>query len=160
MQELRQRVTCCFTGHRILSREELLLINRTLREIVRQKINEGYCWFAAGGALGFDTIAALTVLELKREYPHVHLHLILPCKEQTRGWNKRDVETYQRILEQADEVEYIFESYLPGCYQARNRALVESSSCCICYFRGGSGGTEFTVNCAKEKGIPVLNCGI
>ena len=160
MLELREKITCCFTGHRILSKDELLLINRTLREVIRDRINEGYLWFAAGGALGFDTIAALTVLELKREYPQIHLKLILPFKNQTRGWHQRDKETYQRILEQADVVEYIFDEYLPGCYQARNRALVECSSCCICYFRGGSGGTEFTVSYAKEKGIPVLNCGI
>ena len=41
MLELREKITCCFTGHRILSKDELLLINRTLREVIRDRINEG-----------------------------------------------------------------------------------------------------------------------
>ncbi|MGN0664254.1 MAG: SLOG family protein [Negativibacillus sp.] len=155
-----EKITCCFTGHRVLSREELLHINPSLREVVRQRIEEGYSCFAAGGARGFDTAAALTVLEMKRIYPHIRLRLILPCKNQSKGWNQREKETYQRILTQADQVDYIWEEYLPGCFQARNRALVEASSCCICYLRSGSGGTEFTVNRAKEKGIPVYNLAL
>ena len=63
-----EKITCCFTGHRVLSREELLHINRSLREVVKQRIEEGYSCFAAGGARGFDTAAALTVLEMKRIY--------------------------------------------------------------------------------------------
>ena len=149
--------TCCFTGHRILSKEELLLINRRLRELLKEKISEGYRCFAAGGALGFDTVAALTVLELKKDFPEIELKLILPHKNQCEGWSKRDVETYQNILEQADQVEYLWEDYVVGCYHMRNRALVNCSDCCICYLRSHGGGTEYTVNYAHEQGIQVYN---
>ena len=35
-------------------------------------IEQGYRYFGAGGALGFDTLAAQTVLELRSEYPDIN----------------------------------------------------------------------------------------
>ena len=45
-------------------------------------IKNGYSYFGAGGALGFDTIATQTVLHLKERYPHTKLILVLPCIDQ------------------------------------------------------------------------------
>ena len=42
-------------------------------------------FYGAGGALGFDTLAAQTVLDMKKEYPQLRLILVLPCEDQTRG---------------------------------------------------------------------------
>lgn len=60
-------------------------------------IKEGYLYFGAGGALGFDTIAAFAVLKLKKRYPNIRLILVLPCLDQTRGWSREDVEIYEDI---------------------------------------------------------------
>ena len=49
----------------------------------------------AGGALGFDTLAAQTVLEMKKEYPQLRLILVLPCENQTRGWHSEDIAVYE-----------------------------------------------------------------
>ena len=62
--------TCCFTGHRIIEERHLLLLPGLLEAALRELIADGYYTFAAGGALGFDTLAAETVLSLQREFSH------------------------------------------------------------------------------------------
>ena len=72
-------------------------------------------YFGAGGALGFDTLAAQCVLSLKKQYPHIKLILVLPCITQTKGWSKDDIATYEEIKSQADKVVYTSYDYFRGC---------------------------------------------
>ena len=71
--------TCCFTGHRRLPSEEIPVLRKRLEEEIRRLYREGFHYFAAGGALGFDTLAALAVLSLRKELPGLRLILVLPC---------------------------------------------------------------------------------
>ncbi len=160
MDRERKQKTCCFTGHRIISKKEKQYLSNDLKEILRQKIGEGCCNFAAGGAIGFDTLAAQTVLELREDYPHIRLELILPFKGQEKRWRADQQELYHRILEQADSVDFLCEDYMSLAYHARNRALVERSSCCICFLRSGNNprsGTKQTVQMAREQGHSIIN---
>lgn len=59
-------------------------------------IDRGIRYYGAGGARGYDTLAAQTVLRLKERYPHIKLILILPCLTQTRWWSVADVKEYER----------------------------------------------------------------
>ena len=63
-------------------------------------------YFGAGGALGFDTLAAQCVLSLKNQYTHIKLILVLPCITQTKGWSENDIAIYEEIKSQADKVVY------------------------------------------------------
>lgn len=74
--------TCCFTGHRKIPPENFDEISRRLENMIIQLIENGYVCFCAGGALGFDMLAAQTVIKLKMMYPYIKLILILPCKNQ------------------------------------------------------------------------------
>ena len=96
--------TCCFTGHRKIPLDQLESVTQRLRDAVIASIKDGYLYFGAGGALGFDTLAAQTVLDLKKDYPQIKLILVLPCKTQTRGWKHEDIEEYNRIMDAADKV--------------------------------------------------------
>ena len=156
MEQLREN-TCCFTGHRVLPKEQLADIQTQLYKVIRERIKEGYCWFAAGGAKGFDTLAAQSVLNLKKEYPHIYLYLILPHAGQENSWSESQRALYREILEQADRAEYISDVFVRGCMQARNRRLVEVSSSCIAYMTRFSGGTYYTVNAAEKQKVPVEN---
>ena len=118
---------CCFSGHRRLPGGEIPAIQKRLRDELLHLIEEGVLVFRAGGALGFDTLAAEAVLSLKGRYPGIRLVLLLPCRDQTRGWQPRDAERYRRILSRADRVAYLYDAYVPGCMQARNRALTEGA---------------------------------
>jgi uncharacterized phage-like protein YoqJ len=155
MRSIKER-TCCFTGHR-----EIILpvetIQYNLEKQLKELISSGVIYYGAGGALGFDTIAALTVIKLRQIYPQIKLIMVLPCKEQTKGWNSNDIGIYNYILNQADKVVYTSENYYPGCMHKRNRHLVDNSSHCICYLEKNTGGTAYTVNYAKEKGLTIYN---
>ena len=149
--------TCCFTGHRdIPSGAYQLVVNKT-EEMIERLIKKGYRYFGAGGALGYDTIAALTVLKFKEIYPDVRLILVLPCRNQTRGWSSEDVRIYENIKEQADKVVYISDEYTRGCMHKRNRYLVDNSSVCIAYLTNDKGGTAYTVDYAIKHSTTVFN---
>ena len=122
-----------------------------------EAIEQGYRYFGCGGALGFDTLAAQTVLRLQEIYPEISLILVLPCRDQTRGWKQADVAEYDRIMKAADKVTYTSEQYYSGCMHKRNRHLVDNSSLCICYLTEQSGGTAYTVNYARSQGLKIIN---
>lgn len=148
--------TCCFTGHREVPFSDFQNIRSKTRDCVIALINEGYQFFGTGGALGFDTLAAQVVLELKATYPLIKLILVLPCRTQTRGWSLEDIAVYERIKQQADKVVYTSDEYARGCMHKRNRHLVDNSSTCVCYLTRNSGGTFYTVNYARAQGLRVI----
>lgn len=149
--------TACFTGHRKIASEQQRIVAERLKQTVEKLILNGYCYFGAGGALGFDTLAAECVLYLKKQYPQIKLILVLPCKTQTRGWDSEDIAIYEQIKAQADKVVYTSEEYTRDCMFKRNRHLVDNSSVCIAYLTESKGGTAYTVNYAKQKKIQVIN---
>ncbi len=151
--------TCFFSGHRILEKKEAQLMKSLLREEILNKINDGVARFIAGGAIGFDALAAEQVIDIKKDYPDVKLVLYLPCKNHFSKWTKKDIERFNEIKQQADEIKYIYEGkYISGCMQMRNNTMVKDSDCGIVYLakRRGSGSAQ-TVKFAKEKGIPFVN---
>ena len=149
--------TVCFTGHRKIPPEQEENLAGRLEATIIKYINQGYCYFGAGGAMGFDTLAAKTVLKLKQTYPNIRLILVLPCVYQTKGWKESNVKEYEDIKSRADKVVYTSIEYYNGCMLKRNRHLVDNSSLCICYLTENKGGTAYTVNYAKEKGLKVVN---
>ena len=149
--------TCCFTGHRNIPVGEYQNIKRRLRETIKALAERDVIYYGAGGALGFDTLAAQTVLNLKKRYPNIKLILVLPCLSQTRGWPTKDVEEYERIKTQADKVVYTSQQYTKGCMFKRNRHLVDNSGVCVCYLTRDSGGTAYTVDYAEKQGLEVIN---
>lgn len=151
--------TVCFTGHRKIPPERLNIVARRLRETLIELIKDGYLYFGAGGALGFDTLAAQTVLELKTIYPQIKLILVLPCLSQTRGWSGCDIETYEDIKLKADKVVYTSQEYTKGCMHKRNRHLVDNSNTCICYLTEKTGGTAYTVDYARNNNLSIINLG-
>lgn len=156
MIRMKER-TACFTGHRAIPWTEKRRIEKRTEEALIEAIERGYCFFGAGGALGFDTLAAQTVLKLKKKYPHIKLILVLPCVSQTRGWKQDDIEEYERIKAAADKVVYTSQEYTQDCMFKRNRHLVDNSSLCIAYLTKHTGGTAYTANYARAKGITVVN---
>lgn len=150
----------CFTGHRELDRDECLLINKRL-DVLLSRLTENHglqnCYL--GGALGMDTLAALSVLRLKQKYPQLSVNLILPCQGQERSWSDEQKKIYYEIKERADSVRILAPFFYNGCMQARNRELLLSSDLCIAYLRKGtsSGGSLNTVIQASKLGVCVIN---
>lgn len=154
---MNKEKSCCFTGHRVIPQDDYYKVMLLLRQSVERKIKEGCADFYAGGALGFDTLAALTVLRLKMVYKNIKLHLILPCKNQAEKWNSEDRRMYEKIISESDSVEYVSEEYTPYCMNRRNRALVDRTGFCIAYCTQTSGGTAYTIGYAMDSGTEVEN---
>lgn len=156
MDDGQREKTACFTGHRVIAAADRERLAEALAQCIEEATARGVVEFAAGGALGFDTMAAEAVLAQRQRNPAVRLRLILPCADQDARWSSADSRRYRRILEQADQVEYIAERYFPGCMQTRNRRLVDLSSLCIGYCRKAAGGTAYTLRYAEQSGIEIF----
>ncbi len=158
MLDLSSHTAVCFTGHRTLPRAKAAALQATLCAKIRDFARVGVTDFLAGGAVGFDMLAAICVLNLQKEFPAIRLFLILPCANHTAVWGKRDLALFARIKEKASGIHYVTqEPYKAGCMQARNRYLVDHASACIAFLTQGKGGTAFTVSYAKKKGLDVIN---
>ena len=151
-----KELTCCFTGHRIISKQETKRLEKQLYVEVESLINKGILYFGCGGALGFDMLAAETVIRLREKYGNIRLILVLPCKEQNKYWNEKDKERYLKIIDCADKVIFTSEQYFSGCMQKRNRHLVDHSSVCVAYMRKNTGGTAYTVDYARSCGTELV----
>lgn len=149
--------TCCFTGHRKIPPENFEEISRRLETVIVQLIEKGYLYFNTGGALGFDTLAAQTVLKLKATYPYIKLILVLPCENQAEYWKKEDKTIYEDIKANADKVVYTSKTYFRGCMHKRNRYLVDNSNSCICYLTKETGGTAYTIDYAASQHLTIFN---
>ena len=153
-------ITCCFTGHRSIPKGDLFAVCERTERAISKLYAEGYRHFVAGGALGFDTLAAKTVLALKRQREDITLTLILPCAEQSDAWEEKDRAEYERIKSLADEVICLAPAYFDGCMQKRNQAMVDASSACIAYLTRLRSGAGQTVRMAEKKGLRVFNVAL
>lgn len=149
--------TVCFTGHRNIPAGQYDTVYHRLKDVFAGAIGRGYRYFGAGSALGFDTMAAQAVLELKRTYPFIRLILVLPCPSQASRWKEQEQKVYERIKSQADKVVYTSQRYTKDCMYRRNRHLVHCSSMCISYQARSTGGTAYTVRYARKRGLAVIN---
>lgn len=148
---------CCFTGHRDLPYNTADL-QKKLDCLLEELVANGYGHFISGGAIGFDTLAAQSVLRLKEKHPEVQLHMALPCPDQDKYWSYEKRREYHSVLEQADSTRYVCPTYTKYCMLQRNRIMVENSSLVIAYYNGkGTGGTAMTVKYAQQKGIKTIN---
>ncbi len=149
----------CFTGHRILERDELDASRRLLELVIAELAAAGVSDFYCGGAVGFDTSAELAVLRARGSGEPVRLRLILPSPDMTKSWSSSDSAVLAGIQRLADSAEYMSDLYSRQAIFDRNRALVDRSGLCVAWMKPDTrrGGTFYTVNYAAKRGIPVIN---
>ncbi len=148
---------CCFTGHRKIPDNDIIALPDALDAAISEFYEKGAREFRAGGAIGFDTLAALKVISFRRSHPDVRLSLILPCRDQDARWGEFDRETYRYTIESADSVIYTGDSYTKGCMHRRNRSLVSGSDFCIAYVKKEEGGSAYTLKLAVRAGLEIIN---
>lgn len=148
---------CCFTGHRKINYEEALRLADILPFELEQLATIGYDTFYAGGAIGFDTLAAQAVLKLRESRPNIMLRLLLPCQSQEEKWSLHQKREYYRIIEEADTIEYLAQTCSSYAMRKRNKALVDNSDYCLCYLDHERSGTAYTVKYAEQKGLTAKN---
>lgn len=150
--------TCTFTGHRDMTPAEIEAVEPELKRLITALASHGVDTYVAGGALGFDTLVAATVINLRRTtLPQIKLVLAIPCPEQADRWSAADRALYESIRENADEVCVISPHYSNGCMHKRNRYMVDRSAFLIGYISRPSGGSFSTLKYAKKQGLRIQN---
>lgn len=141
--EERPIKVCVFTGHRDLQSD---FSKKKLKEAVKEVIDMGADTFLCGMAMGFDLIAAETVLSLKRKFPHIKLIACIPCVGQEKYFSNTDKRRYVAAVKKADERVVLSDSYYRGCMQARDRYMADRGDILITYCKKQEGGTAYTVH--------------
>lgn len=148
--------SCCFSGHRSVSIYDKE-VTALLVSCVNKKIGEGYNNFYVGGSVGFDMLCAIVLADLKRHGANIKIHFALPCYNYTTKWNEKQKALQKILLEYADTVTMVSTGYDLSCMYKRNRYMVDRSDLCICYLHNNKGGTAYTVEYAKKKGLEIIN---
>lgn len=143
--------TVCFTGHRKIPPSYLAALPARIDSMLGRLYDAGFRTFIAGGAEGFDTLAASRIISFRENHPDVYLQLALP-------YTRTGSAAYRRTLDSADEVTYISKQYRKDSALERDRYMVDRADACVAfYLEGHSGGTYYTVRYANERGVPVVN---
>ena len=150
--------TCCFTGHRPekLIWSEQIIINVLEREI-KQSVKEGFVNYITGMARGADIWAAEIIMKMKKEGDPIKLICAVPYNGFEMRWVIDWQLRYKTILKFADEIYYISPYYHMGCFQKRNKWMVDHSNRVIAVYNGEKGGTQNTILYAKKNLIQVKN---
>ncbi len=150
-------ISCCFTGHRDIPSYLEPEICEKIRIEAERLIASGVTHFYTGGAIGFDMLALRVLIQMKKRFSCIVLHVIIPCEGHMKSWNENSKAEFQSLIKDADEVRYLAPFYFSGCMQVRNRYLVDHSSYCIAFLTRSTGGSAYTVKYAEEKGLSVIN---
>lgn len=139
---------CAFTGHREMDKNfDGELFERALEGLISRGCNVFY----DGMARGFDLYAAKKIIDLKKNYD-IKLVACIPYGGQIDSMREDDRRAYESILKDCDDIKVLSANYYPGCMYARNRYMVDNADIVFAHFKGGKGGTYYTVSYAKKSG--------
>ena len=146
-------LSCALTGHRDLPADfDYEKLEKAIVNLMREGVKNFYC----GLARGFDLTAAVYIIKHKNEYG-AKLIGCIPCRAQDRFYYEREKSRYAFALENCDETVCLAEGYYAGCMQARDRYMGDRADEVLCYLTKNSGGTFYTVNSARKKGLKIIN---
>ena len=141
-----KRFTCCVTGHRRIPADQVEFIQAELEKAVLAAVEQGYKHFISGFASGVDLMFAGIVADMKEERP-IALEAAIPCPGRMRTHD----DTFQRLIGCCDVVKIHSDHYFKGCYEVRNRYMVDASGLVIAVWDGReSGGTAATARYAER----------
>ena len=149
--------TCCFTGHRQLPFGEEDAIWHRVLERLEPLLEQGVRYFGVGGALGFDTLVAEKLLELRSQYPQIRVILVLPFQGYQSRWTDEQRARAAQVERRADKIVYCCEHPSREAFLVRDRYLVDGSAYCIGYCTRATGGTAYTLRYAERRGLCIWN---
>lgn len=162
---LWRECSCAFTGHRSYklpwkgdeTAPDCIALKMLLAEKITALTERGVVHFIAGGSDGIDLYAAETVLEQREQNPAIKLFCVLPCREQAGKWPVAPRGRYNAVLERADMILYVSQSYHKNCMLERNRFMVQMAFTVLAVYNGERrGGTAATVRYARRMGRELL----
>lgn len=154
---------CAFMGYRPHKlphkgeeyHSDCIWIKSRLTRDICLHLDMGIRIFISGMALGIDQWAAEIMLLAKEPRPDdgIQLWCAIPYARQAAGWSEQEQERYRAILAKADRVDLVSHRYYDGCLLARNRYMADRATHLIAVYDGQKGGTKYTIDYAKKKGL-------
>ncbi len=149
---------CCFTGHRIKKLNmNLEIVKILLEKAIDETLKNGCFCFISGMAEGIDIFAAEIVLRKKAQNEKIKLWCALPYPSFKAVGGEDIKNLFEEIISKADRVEAISDHYFKGCFQKRNKWMVDNSTEVIAFFNGEESGTKNTIDYAKKTNKIVNN---
>ncbi len=151
--------TACFTGHRKMLPQQAHEIQSKAEIVIKNLYERGIIYYGCGGAIGFDALMAQVCFRLRDSgiCPSMRVILVAPFEGQETHWNIRQQAIYRGMLQRYDKIVYLSKEANREAFLARNRHLVDGSSVCVAYCVETGGGTAYTVDYAKRKGLEIIN---
>ena len=137
-----------FCGHRDIVCSDKL--TRQLRFVLCDLITEGAETFLLGGYGAFDSMAAMTVRELKSTYPHIRSTLVLAYLDRDYNEDLYD-DTIYPPLERVP---------LRYAISQRNRWMVDATDVVISCVTHSYGGAATTLRYAEQKKKRIIHLSI
>ena len=135
--------SCFFIGHREADERLLPVLQSTIQRLIEE---EGVTEFYVGGYGGFDRIAGAAVKQLKAEYPHISLRMMIPyhpAERPVEAPNGYDGTYYPNGLEGVPKRFRIAKA---------NRIMIDTSDWLIAYvYHGASNSRKFLEYAERRK---------
>ena len=126
---LEKSKSVAFTGHRVLKDN---FDSKKLKNILQKLIENGFCNFYIGMALGFDT-QCFKQLQLLRKKYNIKIIACIPCLNQAERFSIFQKKEYEKMVNSADYKVVLYSEYNDKCMQERNMFMVDNSSQVISY---------------------------
>lgn len=156
-----------FTGHRpnklpggynMSLDKNLLLIQSIESEIEKLLMDYDSVHMITGMALGFDQLAAIAGIRLKKKDLPITIEAAIPCLNQENKWPQKSQDNYNKILMNVDIKTFVSEdTYTIYCMEVRNRYMVDNGDICIAYHDGTKGGTGNCIKYSIKKEKEIIN---
>lgn len=109
--------------------------------------------------MGFDTLIAERLLELRDIISPIKVILVLPFRSYQSRWTPEQQIRAAKIEARADKIVYCSDAPSRNAFLYRDRHLVNGSAYCIGYCTRTIGGSAYTLRYAREQGLTVWNIG-
>ncbi|MGO0060607.1 SLOG family protein [Brevibacillus fluminis] len=132
----------------------LAIIKKALKRELIRLLEEELEWVIISGQLGVEMWAAETVLELKKEYPHLKLAVITPFLNQEEKWKEETQDYYRTIVMQADYLNSVYQTPYEGVWQLKEKdkfLLSHSDGILLVYDEENEGSPKFLSKLAARK---------
>lgn len=143
--------TLALTGHREIPVD---FDRNGLYDRLEELIQEGFDVFLCGMAMGFDLLALDCLVSLKSRY-RIRLEACVPFNGQENSFPYREKKSYRALIQWCDVVRELYPTYQNGCYLTRNRYMVDRADALFAYCIKDKGGSAYTVEYARNRGIEV-----
>lgn len=149
---MNKDIRCCFAGHSdIYDSEATDKVKRVAEElIIKYSVNE----FWVGNYGSFDGCSGRAIRELKKNYPHIKLDLVIP-------YLTKDINEYKELYYK--KCDNILVADIPLTTPKRlqiikaNEYMVDNSGFLICYIDHTWGGAVKTFDYARKRKLKIFN---